>query len=589
MRKILLILIAMLVGIPTFVEAQYHDAEVFEAKGRVKMITINYTYPGRTIRSTYSFSPSGELLATQEGKIVSLERDEQGRLAKYVYNDAGSYYQYEYNEQGRMCRCLFAGGKAEYKYNNQGLIIEEIEDFYSTTCIRYKHLAFDEEGNWTERICDREGEEAREKRVITYWPESVTTETSIQREPRRMIRIQDQIDPGENVRYIDEKYRGLLEYVLHGSQNDYIVTLGQTTLYSMSQLEDVVYTDIRGNEKNIKILQIDGEKDEISFHGSSTGVLWYINYKPHRIPESWKTLYGIDQNIYKDPERKQKLAALGFKFLSEARQTMFQYGAENYYIGTDPDNRVILLSLLTDFDKPYLIRILLEEDEDGDFPQLRKKESDTKNVAATTNENRATSSSGGGFLKAFDKLAKKTAQREAQATASTASREVTGANVLSARSMLDHPFGVLDCTVTAQEAVQQLLAKGWMAELLNRSRIELSPKSKYNLTYKKHIPNASAVFSETGQLLSYEYTFFSIGEKNESQPLEFLRAQNIRFAYLLAAELEIQGIKFEEKSVDQAKGEELKLQWEQKNHIAQIYVKYNQHDAYKVTLRIQLR
>ena len=588
MRKILLILIGMLAG-PMFVEAQYHDAEVFEAKGRVKMITEDYTRLGRTIRSTYSFSPSGELLATQQGKIVSLERDGQGRLAKYVYNDAGSYYQYEYDGQGRVIRRFFPSGKAEYEYNDKGLMIQEIGKFFSTTCIRYTYLAFDEQGNWTERICDREGEEAREKRVITYWPESVATETSVPTGPRRMIRVQDQIDPGENVRYVDEKYRGLLECVLHGSQNDYIVTLGQTTLYSMSQLEDMVYTDVRGSGKDIRILQIDGDKDKIIFHSSPTGALRYIDYKPHRIPESWKTLYGIDQNIYRDPNRKQKLVAQGFKFLSEAKQTIFEYGTENYYIGKDPDSRVILLSLLTDSDEPYLIRISLEDDEDGHFPQLREKASDTKNVATTTNENRTTSSSGGGFLKAFDKLAQKTAQREAQATASTASGEVTAANVLSARSMVDHPFGVLDCTVTAQEAVQQLLAKGWMAELLN-NRIELSPKSKYDLTYKKQIPNASAVFSEAGRLLSYEYTFSTIGgEDAESKPLSSLRLQSVRFAYLLAAELEAQGIKLMEKTADQTKQEELKLCWENEDRTVQIYVIYDRRNGYVVTLRAQLR
>lgn len=580
----------MLTGIPMLAEAQYHDAEVFGAKGRVKMITTNYTRPGRTLRNTYSFSPSGELLTTQQGKIVSLERDGQGRLTKYVYNEAGSYYQYEYDEQGRVSRRFFSGGKTEYEYDNKGLIIQEIENFYSITCIRYKYLAFDEHGNWTERICDRAGEEAREKREITYWPESVTTETPIQTKSRRMIRVQDQIDPGENVRYVDEQYRGLLEYVLHGSQNDYIVTLGQTTLFSMSQLDDVIYTDTRGKGKDISSLQIDGGKDAITFHGSSTGVLYYINYKPHRIPESWKTLYGIDQNIYKDPERKQKLAAHGFKFLSEVEQSMFEYGSENYYIGSDPDNRIILLSLLTDLNEPYLIRILLEEDENGHFPQLRKRANDTKSVTATTNKERTTSSSGKGFLKAFDKLAQKTAQREARATASTVPEEVTETNVLSAKLMVDHPFGVLDCTVTAQEAVKQLLAKGWMAELLDKSRIELSPMSKYDLTYKKHIPNASAVFSGAGRLLSYEYRFSTIGgEDAESKPLASLRLQSVRFAYLVAAELEMQGIKFVEKPADQAKGEELMLQWEKEDRVVQIYVKYNQRDAYEVILRIQLR
>ena len=65
MRHMLLVLVAILVGIPTLADAQYHDAEVFEAKGRVKMITEMLIRPDQTVRSTYSFSPSGELWASE--------------------------------------------------------------------------------------------------------------------------------------------------------------------------------------------------------------------------------------------------------------------------------------------------------------------------------------------------------------------------------------------------------------------------------------------------------------------------------------------------------------------------------------------
>ena len=601
MRNMLLVLVAILVGIPTLADAQYHDAEVFEAKGRVKMITEMLIRPDQTVRSTYSFSPSGELWATYQGDIVSLERDEQGRLAKCVYNNYGSYYQYEYDAQGRVSCLSFSGGKGhtEYAYDDRGLVIKEIEEFYSITQSRYQYVAFDEQGNWTERVCDREEDQYREKREIFYWPETVSGEGFVPGGPRRMIEVRDQASSGGDVRYIDEKYRSLVECVLHGRQNDYTVTIGRTTLSSMNQLGDVVYTDMRGKGENVSVLQMGAFDTEVTFYGLSTGVLEYIDYQPKSIPEAWKTLYGIDQNIYQDPARRQKLAAQGFKFLSETESSIFNDGMETYYVGNDESDRSILLTLLFDhYDELCGIRVLLEKDKDGNFPQLPERSGETGSAATVSRENTTTSSSGGGFLKAFDKLARATAQKEAQArqaevqvSTSTASGEASGASTLSVGSMVEHPFGVLDRTVTASAAVQQLVAKGWMAELLNQTRIELSPQRGYELAYDGRMPRASAVFSEAGQLLSYDYTFTNVGGEDIPETISqtILRLQAVRFAYLLSSELETQGVKFVEEPANPSDQEELMLCSEQEGRTIRISVTYNQHNAYEVTLHVQLR
>lgn len=627
MKSLTYFLLVLFLGVATIVKAQYRDAEAFEAKGNVKMIIKEVQMPTKTVRFTYSFSPDGALTTTDQGDIVSLERDNQGRLSKYVYNQYGSYNQYEYDAQGRVSRKNTDDGYSAYEYDSNGLIIKNTEKYlYSLSWIDYQYLAFDDHGNWTKRIVNNRGSKKVETREIYYWPDTATQSTgegSASR-PREMIVLDDVVVSGNTTRYIDEKYRDFLEYVLHGQQNDYKIIIGQTRLSPMSKLSDVIYSDLRGNENAVNLLKIGSDEREISFSSSISSdddILCYINYAPEAIPDTWKTRYGIDKNIYNDPTRRQKLANLGFKFLSESPQTLFQHGIESYYVGSNIYDQMINLEMTFDGDKLLFISIALNADKNGHLPQLRETSDPHEGAATAAETSTTTTSSQGGFLNAFDKLAKTTAQqealkqqirerslqRQAAANATTSTNTITetttktssdqttvstnvasASNQLTALSMVNHPFGVLDSHVTAQTAVQQLLQKGWLAELLDRTRIVLNTQRKYNLTYDKRIPECTARFADTedGQLLSYDYTFsFSSGKDvPDTYPIAALRLRAIRFAHLLASELQLQGINLEEVS-NADPSTELLLRYAGADRTIQISVE-SRMDAYTVTLSI---
>ena len=110
MKKITYYLTLLFWGLASVAEAQYHDATVFEAKGDVKMIIHEIQQSTQRILRNYAFLASGELAATERGDIISIERDEQGRLIKYVYTKRGHYQQHEYDDQGRVSRTSFAAG-----------------------------------------------------------------------------------------------------------------------------------------------------------------------------------------------------------------------------------------------------------------------------------------------------------------------------------------------------------------------------------------------------------------------------------------------------------------------------------------------
>lgn len=624
MKNLTYFLLVLFLGVATIVQAQYRDAEAFEAKGNVKMIIREVQMPTKTVRFTYSFSSDGALTSTDQGDIVSLERDNQGRLSKYVYNRDGSYNQYEYDAQGRVSRKNTDNGYSAYEYDSNGLIVKNTEKYlYSLSWIDYQYLDFDDHGNWTKRIVNNQGSKKVETREIYYWPDTATQSTgegSASR-PRKMIVLDDVVVSGNTTRYIDEKYRDFLEYVLHGQQNDYKIIIGQTRLSPMSKLSDVIYSDLRGNENAVNQLKIGSDEREISFNSSISSnddILSYINYAPEAIPDTWKTRYGIDKNIYNDPTHRQKLANLGFKFLSVSPQTRLQYGIESYYVGSNIYDQMINLEMTFDGDKLLFISIALNADKNGHLPQLRET-SDPYEGSATAAETSATNtSSQGGFLNAFDKLAQKTAQQEAlkrqirerslqrqaaanattntttETTTKTSSDQTTAStdvapssDQLTVLSMVDHPFGVLDSHVTAQTAVQQLLQKGWLAELLDRTRIVLNTQRKYNLTYDNRIPECTAQFAaENGRLLSYDYTFsFSSGKDvPDTYPTAALRLRAIRFAHLLASELQLQGINLEEVS-NAGPATELLLRYAGADRIIQISVE-SRMDAYTVTLSI---
>ena len=111
--------------LPFVAAAQYHDAELFEAKGPVQKISVKYTRPGATFLDFYSFSSTGELTETKFGPVLQIERDAQGRISKYVYDTFdSSYYNIEYDDKGRVASQGTLREATEFHYGSNGQISE---------------------------------------------------------------------------------------------------------------------------------------------------------------------------------------------------------------------------------------------------------------------------------------------------------------------------------------------------------------------------------------------------------------------------------------------------------------------------------
>ena len=236
MKSILYIATVVLAGLTFTARAQYHDAEAFEAKGNVKTITVKTEKPFRTFSTTYSFLATGELAATSYGEPTDIRHDSNGRITEYRYNGSEGYYRFEYDNQGRLIRKYFPGGSSEYKYDQRGLVIQEIEDFFSVSYFDYEYLAFDDHDNWTKRTYINGADETVvETRMIIYWPETaVRQELSASGRSGSTIVLSGSPVSGNGIRYIDDKYSDFLKYTLSGTRNTYTVIIGRTPISSLS-------------------------------------------------------------------------------------------------------------------------------------------------------------------------------------------------------------------------------------------------------------------------------------------------------------------------------------------------------------------
>lgn len=629
MKSILYIATVVLAGLTFAARAQYHDAEAFEARGNVKTITVKTEKPFRTFSTTYSFLATGELAATSYGEPTDIRHDSNGRITEYRYNGSEGYYRFEYDNQGRLIRKYFPGGSSEYKYDQRGLVIQEIEDFFSVSYFDYEYLAFDDHDNWTKRTyINGDDETVVETRMIIYWPETaVRQELSASGRSGSTIVLSGSPVSGNGIRYIDDKYSDFLKYTLSGTRNTYTVIIGRTPISSLSQLGDVAYTDMRANKGQTYLLAVGTQDKQVSFHAyGPQNLVNYITYSIGSIPEVWKTRYGIDANIYSDPNRRRKLEALGFKFLSSSDASLFSYANEQYYVGDDTSSKLFILEFILDSDKKLSqVRISIGDEVNGNNPQLRDSAIGTSTDTSSSTESNGENSEGGGFLRHFKRLAQARAAKEEQArqlreqtqqrhdaeataeqpstasgtsstpphTTPTNQSAAQASGILSAWSMVDHPFGVLEQDITADDAIRQLSDNfGWLAELLNRTRIELSSDTGYDMVYDQRVPTASAQFSETdGRLLSYAYRFDFIHGKDcpEAAPLLLIRHMSTKFADLLAKELRAAGIELAEHEISQLRKEESHWRYSGIDRTVDLIVHYGLNSNYDVTLKITLR
>lgn len=534
MWRIASLLAALAVAIPAAVFAQYRDAEAFDAHGRVHSLIVESQRELIHNRYYYAFSNDGQLTKTADGPVIQIDRDAQGRLIRYVYNDAGSYYGFEYDGQGRVCNSSFPGGEAIFTRDAEGRIVSNRERFMgSNDLYEYTYLAFDDHGNWTQRSITRNGSDyATETRRILYMSDSdpAGDAKSREKDDNRPVALVGTPFPDAETSRIDEYYRDLLQYDIQGLQHTYRVIIGQTTMEELAGLKDVIFDEIIRNEGRVTRIELDG--GNVVFHADNAGErVANITYEPASIPAIWKTRYGIDRNTPADPNRREILRAAGLEWVASGEASLWTSPYEAYAVKSNGKIEVDLTMSLRG-DALSLIQVELREDESGLYPHLA-----------------ATSSDGtpGGFLqKSFGRIKREKQERD------TSLKTTTTAAKLTPWTIINRPFGILPGQVSRLMARLALARRtGWNPESVGSARIRITPEDGYDLDFMGLIPEASATFSEPAEgdrVRSFDFCFRFTS--NSPLPREaaaaILRINAQRTALRIISSLQLLGIVFDE-------------------------------------------
>lgn len=160
------------------------DLLLFEVKGHVKEVKYHrenpyvITFDKNGMLASCNYNNEYKDFKFENGKAVgkyfSSKRNNKGQLTEYAYRPEGElcYFldvkEITYNADGRVSKLLTSGWESmcetEYKYNNEGLCIEEVDDAQMESLVykattTYTYTKFDEQGNWTERKCKQHSEE----------------------------------------------------------------------------------------------------------------------------------------------------------------------------------------------------------------------------------------------------------------------------------------------------------------------------------------------------------------------------------------------------------------------------------------------
>ena len=148
------------------------DLQLFDLYGNVDSVTFHF--------HTDHFDANGRICT----KGVTIERDAEGRIAKYEFGSIESIgdmwfvEEYKYDENGRVKErvhdCIFYSETAQFSYDEDGHLIHydakasaEGEEWERAR--DFEFLDYDEQGNWTKRraLADQE-EDVIEDREIYY-------------------------------------------------------------------------------------------------------------------------------------------------------------------------------------------------------------------------------------------------------------------------------------------------------------------------------------------------------------------------------------------------------------------------------------
>ena len=166
--KTILLLLALCVTMGVSAQMRYHDAELNDAKGKVKSISTTAVVLGESQLITIEFTVDGK----QKG-VRDAEYDSNGYLIKSTNKNNEITVTTKYIwENGRLIEAVNTTSinditmSIKLKYNNKG---EQIECAMDTFKYQYSDYKYDSKGNWISRKQSYMGNEDTYTRTIEYY------------------------------------------------------------------------------------------------------------------------------------------------------------------------------------------------------------------------------------------------------------------------------------------------------------------------------------------------------------------------------------------------------------------------------------
>ena len=329
---------------------------------------------------------------------------------------------------------------------------------------------------------------------------------------------------------VDEYFRDLLQYDIHGREHTYRVILGQTSIEKLAALPDVTYEEIHRYEGKVSNLRLADTK--IQFLADDEGRrIVSIVYGEGTLPPRWQTRYGLGDDLFSRPERRVELGTAGLEWSGSEEASLWSSAREVYAV-KEGDEELVRISIFPFSGSVSTVRVELQQDDQGRYYRL----------AWTSEEGRP----GGFLLKSFGRPALE--KREREMTPGQALQETS----LSSWILINRPLGILPGGVTLAQA-RQTLARcgGWKPEWATSSRILLTPENGYDLEFGMEVPEASVIFDgseDSSRVRAFTFEFhFTRGEYFTDDVTDTtLRLNAERLAMKIVNDLESLGYEFEE-------------------------------------------
>lgn len=329
---------------------------------------------------------------------------------------------------------------------------------------------------------------------------------------------------------IDEYFRDLLQYEIHGREHTYRVILGQTTIEELAALPDVAYEEFQRYEGKLSTLRLADRKIQFLADDEGRRIVGIV-YGEGTLPPRWQTRYGIGDDLFTRPDRQVELGTAGLEWIESEEASLWSSAREVYAVKLD-DVQLVRVSIFPYSGRVSTVRVELKQDDQGRYYRMAWASEEGK--------------PGGFLMKSFGRLALE--KRERELTPETALQETA----LSSWTLINRPLGILPGRVTLAQARQALARRSdWRPQWPTFARIRLTPENGYDLEFGMEVPEAEVIFSgaeEASSVQAFTFEFhFTRGENFTDDTTDTtLRLNAERLAMKIINELELLGYAFNE-------------------------------------------